>query len=167
MFSLGLNIIHNMRIQTSLNTALATLLVLGSAVAQEAPKVIYVPAQEVESSIRKAPEQRPTISWIDYADTAKYLASVIRRTAPDKAEVHEGMTDVWYVIVGSGTLVTGGSLTEPARTEPDELRGTGIAGGETRHVTKGDILVIPTGIPHWLSKIDGEIIYLVVKASTK
>ncbi len=129
-----------MRIQTSLNTALATLLVVGSAVAQETPKVVYVPAQEVEPSIRKAPEKRPTISWIDYADTAKYSASVIRRTAPDKSEVHQGMTDIWNVIAGSGTLVTGGSLTEPARTEPDELRGTGIAGGETRHVAKGDIV---------------------------
>lgn len=55
-------------------------------------------------------------------------------------------------------------MTEAAQTEPDELRGTGISGGETRHVAKGDIFVIPTGIPHWLSTIDnGEIIYLVVK----
>ena len=157
-----------MQIKTTLNITLATLLLaLGSALAQESPKVIYVPAHEVEPSIRKAPEQRPTISWIDYADTAKYLASVIRRTGPDEAEVHKAMTDVWYVIEGSGTLVTGGSLIEAVQTEPDELRGTGIAGGETRHVGKGDILVIPTGIPHWLSKIDGEIIYLIVKASTK
>ena len=81
--------------------------------------------------------------------------------------MHQAVTDVWYVISGSGTLVTGGTLTEPVQTEPDEVRGKAISGGDSRHVAKGDIVTIPTGIPHWLSKIDGEIIYLVVKASTK
>jgi mannose-6-phosphate isomerase-like protein (cupin superfamily) len=131
------------------------------------PKVNYAPAKEIDSSIRTAPEKRPGISWIDYADTPKYSATVIRRTAPDKAEVHQGVTDIWYVISGAGTLVTGGSLTEPVQTEPDELRGKGIERGESRHIAKGDIVTIPTGVPHWLSKIDAEIVYLVVKASTK
>ena len=145
--------------------AATTLGTAGGAGAQD--KVKFVPAKQVEADIRGAPEKRPGISWVDYADTPKYVATVIRRTAPDKAEVHQGVTDVWYVISGSGTLVTGGSLVEAVQTEPDELRGKSISGGDTRHVAKGDIVTIPTGIPHWLSKVDGEIIYLVVKASTK
>ena len=150
-----------------LKLILIALIVGISVSAAELPKVSYAPANQIEASIRSVPETRPGISLIDYADTPKYSATVIRRTAPDKAEVHQAVTDIWYVISGSGTLVTGGSLTEPVQTEPDELRGKAISGGEQRHVGKGDILTIPTGIPHWLSKIDGEIIYLVVKANTK
>jgi len=124
------------------------LKIVGAALVVATPmiagdKVTYAPAKQVLSDIRSAPDQRPGISWIDYADTPKYSATVIRRTASDKAEVHQGMTDIWYVISGSGTLVTGGSLTEPVQTEPDELRGKSISGGEVRHVAAGDIVTIP------------------------
>ncbi len=151
------------------------LLVVVHATAQDTSKVIFIPAKKLLSDIRKAPEQRSNTSWIDYADTPQCLVTVVRRPAPGRAEVHKGTTDiVWYVIEGGGTLVTGGSLTEPIETEPNELRGhtaevpsdlrgRGISGGEQRHVAKGDFVSIPAGIPHWLSKIDGEIVYLVVK----
>lgn len=130
-------------------------------------KVNFISAKKVEADIRDAPEKGPGLSWVDYATTSKYLTGVIRRTEPGKAEVHEGMTDIWYVISGSGTLITGGTLVEPAETDPGEFRGKAVAGGETRLVAKGDIITIPAGVPHWISKIDREIIYLIVKAATK
>jgi mannose-6-phosphate isomerase-like protein (cupin superfamily) len=145
--------------------AVAPLASTSSVAAED--KVTFTPAKQVESDIREAKEARPGIFIVDYADTPKYSATVIRRTAPDKAEVHQGVTDIWYVISGSGTLITGGALLEGVQTEPDELRGKAISDGNSRTVAKGDIVTIPTGIPHWLSKIDREIIYLVVKASTK
>ncbi len=156
-----------MKLDTVLRTVSIVFIVAASTAAANPPKVSYAAANQIKASIRKVPEARPGISFIDYADTPNYSATVIRRTAPDKAEVHQAVTDIWYVISGSGTLVTGGSLTEPVQTEPDELRGKAISGGEERHVGKGDIVTIPTAIPHWLSRIDGEIIYLVVKANTK
>jgi len=92
-------------------------------------------------------------------------ADVLRRTKPYRAEVHKHFVDMWYVIEGEGTLVTGGSLSAATETEPDEFRGSTIVGGEERHIAKGDFVRIPAGVPHWISKIDGtEIIYLVVKA---
>lgn len=99
------------------------LIVGGSVSAADPAKVSYAATNEIEASSRSVPETRPGISLIDYADTPKYSATVIRRTAPDKSEVHQAVTDIWYVMSGSGTLVTGGSLTEPVQTEPDELRG--------------------------------------------
>ena len=90
---------------------------------------------------------------------------MLRRTKPGRAEVHKRLVDMWYVIQGEGTLVIGGSLSEPAETEPDEFRGLAIVGGEERHIAPGDFVRIPAGVPHWIRKIEGtEIIYLVVKA---
>lgn len=92
-------------------------------------------------------------------------ADVVRRTAPYRAQVHKRLVDTWYVIRGEGTLVTGGSLSEPTQTEADEFRGPGIVGGEERHIAPGDFVRIPAGVPHWISKIDKtEIIYLNVQA---
>lgn len=137
------------------------------ATVEHASTVVFVPAKQLASEIRKAPERRPSISWIDFVDTPKYSATVIRRTAPDRAEVHKVMTDVWYVIEGGGTLVTGGSLTNVSQTEPDELRGRTISGGEERQVGKGDFVMIQSGVPHWVRKIDGkELVYLVVKVAS-
>lgn len=136
-----------------------------SADAEE--QVTFVSAKKIEADIRGAPEKGPGVSWVDYAATPKYLTGVIRRTDPGKAEVHQGMTDVWYIIAGSGTLITGGDLVEPVETDPGELRGEAISGGDTRVVAKGDIITIPAGVPHWVSKIDREIVYLIVKASAK
>lgn len=148
-----------------INTA-ALLLLAIHAMAQDNGKVIFVPAKQLESDIRKAPEQRPSISWIDFVDSPTYSVTVIRRAAPDRSEVHQRVADIWYVIEGGGTLVTGGSLTDTKETEADELRGRAISGGEERHIAKGDFVRIPTGVPHWLRTIDGgEIVYLVVKVT--
>jgi mannose-6-phosphate isomerase-like protein (cupin superfamily) len=88
----------------------------------------------------------------------------IRRTAPEKSELHAFFTDVWYVIDGAATLVTGGTIESGAETAPGEVRGSGIKGGGARRVQKGEFAVISAGTPHWISKVEGkEILYIVVK----
>lgn len=157
--------IQSTRIPPSVNVAAQDTTY--QATAEVTSKVVFVPAKQLASEIHKAPERRPSISWIDFTDTPKYLASVIRRTAPDRAEIHKRMTDLWYVIEGGGVLVTGGSLTNANQTEPDELRGRSISGGEGRQIGKGDFVKIPAGVPHWVRKIDGkELVYLVVKVAS-
>jgi mannose-6-phosphate isomerase-like protein (cupin superfamily) len=126
--------------------------------------VNFVSAQQLLADIRKAPEAAPHIATKSYLDAPGYQAVVVRRTAPGGAEVHKHMMDIWYVIDGGGELVTGGSPIEARETGPGELRGSGISGGRARHVSKGDFVTIPAGVPHWVRGIDGkEIIYLVVK----
>jgi mannose-6-phosphate isomerase-like protein (cupin superfamily) len=124
----------------------------------------FVSAQQLLTDIRKSPPLAPHLAVKTYLSGADYSAMTVRRTAPGDAEVHKTMTDIWYVIAGSGELETGGQLTGARETETNELRGAGISGGRSRHVAKGDFLTIPAGVPHWLRRIDGkEIIYLVVK----
>jgi mannose-6-phosphate isomerase-like protein (cupin superfamily) len=140
------------------------LFMFAVARAQNASKVVFVSAKQLQSDIRKAPQTTPGVSIINLAETPEYLALAARRTKPGLAEVHKNMIDVWYVIEGGGTLVTGGSLVGTTETAPGELRGPSVSAGEDRKIAKGDIVTIPAGVPHWVSKVDGaQIVYLVVK----
>ncbi len=149
----------------SLSLATALLATVTLAGPNE-PKVNYVSASKLLADVRQAPEAGPNTAAVNYLSAPGYAAVVVRRTKPDRAEVHKTQMDIWHVVEGSGTLVTGGSMVEPSETEPNELRGRAISGGEERHVSKGDFLTIPSGVPHWIRSIDGkEIIYLVVKVT--
>ena len=92
-----------------------------------------------------------------------YKIHASRREGPGLAEVHDRETDVVYVLEGSATLVTGGTMVEGKVTEPGQVRGPSIRGGETRRIGKGDVLVIPAGVPHWFKEVSGPLTYFVVK----
>jgi quercetin dioxygenase-like cupin family protein len=59
--------------------------------------------------------------------------------------------------------VTGGSVVEPQTTATDEIRGKNISGGETREIAKGDVIVVPAGVPHQFAKVTDPFLYYVVK----
>ncbi|MBX7081854.1 MAG: heme-binding protein [Nannocystaceae bacterium] len=86
-----------------------------------------------------------------------------RRDAPGKAEVHSRDVDIFYVLDGEATVVTGGTMLEPERVGPDELRGRGIRGGKSVKLSKGDVMVIPNGTPHWFTEVDTPVTYYAVK----
>jgi len=92
-----------------------------------------------------------------------YKIHASRRDAPGVAEVHDVETDVMYVLEGSATLVLGGTVVEPKVVEPGQVRGPAIRGGEIHRIAKGDVLVIPSGVPHWFKEVPGPITYFVVK----
>jgi len=135
--------------------------------AQANSRVIVASAKQINSEIHKVSEIAPGTFRVELTTYNSQTGGVdvIRRTKPWRAEVHKHFVDTWYVIEGEGTLVTGGALSAATETEPDEFRGPSIAGGEERHIAKGDFVRIPAGVPHWISKIEGtELIYLVAKA---
>jgi mannose-6-phosphate isomerase-like protein (cupin superfamily) len=72
-------------------------------------------------------------------------------------------TDVFYILDGSATFVTGGELVDGAPTDPDEIRGTSIKGGEPHALQKGDVIIIPRGIPHHFTEVAAPLNYFVVK----
>jgi mannose-6-phosphate isomerase-like protein (cupin superfamily) len=100
---------------------------------------------------------------ISGADGRNFKVMGLRRHGPGVVEVHATDTDIFYVIEGQATFVTGGTLTGGEHTAPDEVRGGTLAGGETRRLGKGDVIVIPKGIPHWFKEVPGSIEYFVVK----
>jgi mannose-6-phosphate isomerase-like protein (cupin superfamily) len=91
---------------------------------------------------------------------APYNVSLEYRAAVANAAVHERDAELFYVIDGSATIVTGGKLAEEKRTNAENLSGTGIAGGTSRHIAKGDFIMVPENTPHWFSAIDGSIVLM-------
>jgi len=79
------------------------------------------------------------------------------RDAPGLAERHEQDTDVWYVVAGAGTLVTGGTIVDASVTGPGEQRGPAIRGGTEFAIAAGDFVSIRPGVPHWIKAVDGRI----------
>ena len=71
---------------------------------------------------------------------------------------HETITEVYHVLEGSATLVTGGT-SGPRRTDG----GFRIQGGVSRQITKGDVIIIPAGTPHGLSEIQEDVTIMVVR----
>jgi mannose-6-phosphate isomerase-like protein (cupin superfamily) len=75
-------------------------------------------------------------------------ASVIYRTGPSQAEVHEKLADFIFIREGEGAILVGGKLTGGATTAQDEIRGGSIEGGTRYPVAAGDTLYIPANTPH-------------------
>jgi quercetin dioxygenase-like cupin family protein len=88
-----------------------------------------------------------------------------RVTAPGEVEVHEHDTDIFYVTEGTATLVTGGETEGGKTTAAGEIRGKKIAGGTQRMLQKGDIVVVPAGVPHWFTEVSNPFLYLVIKVT--
>ena len=86
--------------------------------------------------------------------------------------VHSQVTEVYYVLSGSGTLMTGGTLVDPQPRAPDSESVTVLVGpsdagtasnGHSRSVSAGDVIVIPAGVFHGWSEIEDHVTYLSVR----
>jgi uncharacterized protein GlcG (DUF336 family) len=117
----------------------------------------YLPADRVTAAFMKG---MPLI------ETMGYKIHASRRVAAGQAEVHSRDTDLIYVLDGSVTFVTGGTVVDPKVIGEDEIRGLRIDGGTARALNKGDVIVVPAGTPHWFSQVDETFLYYVVKATS-
>jgi mannose-6-phosphate isomerase-like protein (cupin superfamily) len=84
-----------------------------------------------------------------------------RQDGPNNASVHDDVTEIYNIVAGSGTFVTGGAFASASD------RTAGIKGGVSRHMQPGDFVVLPPGTPHWFSKIDGSITYVETRFAVK
>jgi mannose-6-phosphate isomerase-like protein (cupin superfamily) len=142
---------------TTSRAALAFMLAAGTTAAfaqSAAPAVQYLPSEKVQAAFVKGGTLLET-------DTYKVLAS--RRDRDGQAEVHARDTDIFYVLEGTATLVTGGKVVNAKSSAPDEERGDSIAGGDERPLAKGDIVTIPRGMPHLLKDVKATFLYYTVK----
>lgn len=124
------------------------------ATVQARGNVTYIPAPQVSAAFAKG-----TV----LVNNGSYQVHASRREEPGQVEVHVKDTDVIYMLEGSTTFVTGGTVTGGKNTAPDEIRGLDVRGGETRQLTKGDVIIVPKGTPHWFKEVSGPVLYYVVK----
>jgi len=122
--------------------------------AQSLAVVTHLPAKQVSQAFEKG---MPLVRGMNYKIDASH------RDEPGVVEVHTRDTDLINVLEGTATLVTGGTVIDAKTIEPEEIRGRKSEGGETRLITKGDVIVIPSGTPHWFKEVNGPIDYYVVK----
>ena len=96
-------------------------------------------------------------------DVGHFQVHASHRERDGQAEIHTLDTDIAYVLEGEATLVTGGVAPDAKEIGPNEFRGSRIDHGQTRRVKKGDVIVIPNGIPHMFSDLAQPFNYYVVK----
>jgi glc operon protein GlcG len=118
----------------------------------------FVPAEEVKRALKR--------NGVLFS-TAEFKVNASRRDAAGQAEVHLQDTDIFYVLSGSASLVTGGEVVDPAATEPNEIRGSRIVGGHTQELRAGDVVSIARGVPHWFSAVKSPLEYYVVKTTVQ
>lgn len=122
-----------------------------------APAVSYWTKSKVDEAFAKG------AVLFDGRDGRNYMVHASRREKPGQAEIHTKDADVIYVLQGSATFVTGGEAVEAKITAPDELRGSSIRSGETREIAKGDVVIVPHGVPHQFLTVTDPFLYYVVK----
>ncbi|MEO8051277.1 MAG: cupin domain-containing protein [Acidobacteriota bacterium] len=141
--------------------SLALSLVAVAAMAQQ-PEKLAVTASEIAALTAKAKAERkpdqptfaqPIISYAPYGANLEYRAAI------GPSSVHTKYAEMFVVVDGSATLMTGGKLVNE-KQNGDNFSGTAIEGGSSRPVAKGDVVIVPPNTPHWFSKINGTIVLM-------
>jgi mannose-6-phosphate isomerase-like protein (cupin superfamily) len=125
----------------------------------EALGVLYFPAAQVTAALQNG-------TTLLTGDNYDYRLIGGRHNSPGGAELHKKETDVFYVVDGSATFITGGTMLNVTGADTDEPRGSGIDGGVSHTLSQGDVIVIPAGTPHWYKEVPTMIHYFVVKIKT-
>ena len=138
----------------------------------------YVSAADIQANLNAAPNSatnpQPNIRVVDVGGYNVAVGVIHRpQTPPGVAAVHFKVTEIYHVMDGAGTLLTGGTMVNakerPADSTAVKLEdgpgasGTAIQGGVSRRIKAGDVVVIPAGLPHMFSEIEGSITYVVVR----
>jgi len=133
----------------------------GTLAAQQlgAPPASYMTEQQILADLDRA--EASSASAAGWSVTVAPGISVRRRSSSveNYAVMHPYSMEIYRILEGSGTLVTGGVLVLPLAesADPNVIRTqNGIDGGLARQVRAGDVLVLQPGTPHWFSQIDGE-----------
>ncbi len=119
--------------------------------------ITYFSKAEVEEGFAKGSV------LFDGSGGRNYMVHASRREGPGMVEVHTKDADILYVLKGSATIVTGGTIVDGKPIAADEIRGREITGGETRQLVPGDVMIIPNGVPHWFKEVKAPFLYYVVK----
>jgi mannose-6-phosphate isomerase-like protein (cupin superfamily) len=138
----------------------------------------YIPNEELDAYLERAIANRIIDQQVRSVDIGKSNVAIgmVHRTkisTPGEVAEHDLVSEVYHVISGSATLVTGpdmeGMERRPATNRNvRELNGPGhnaksIRNGVSHQLKAGDAIVIPAGTGHWFTRIDDHITYLMIR----
>ncbi len=115
-----------------------------------------ISASEVAALEAKQPKDKNSLGQA-MLKLGAYNVNMEHRVMGQAAAVHEKEAELFFVIDGSGTIVTGGKLVEEKRTNEANLSGSSIQGGVSKKISKGDWVMVPEGVPHQIPNVDGAI----------
>lgn len=150
-----------------MRTKLALLMSLTGAIgfAQSPPAApapgspaTYRSADDLAAALKTAKATPAGMTTAAVSNTDQYRINIVHRARPAGAIAHAGNTELHYIIEGSGTITTGGTIVPAADGKP-----ASITSGVTQRVATGDVIIVPANSPHWYSQIDSTITYLEVR----
>ena len=119
--------------------------------------VTFIPAARVTAAFAKG---EPLV------ENGSLKVHASRREGPGLAEVHMRDTDIIYVLEGSATILTGGQVVDGKTTSTDEVRGRSITAGTEQRLARGDVFIVPNGVPHSFTQVQAPFLYYVVKTTS-
>ena len=156
-------------------TLIAFMLALATGEPQAASGT-FITAEEIAATLKQSIANNTVDQPIKLAEIPgghKASLAMLRRTkAETTALIHDYVTEIYQIVEGSGTLVTGGLLEDPKENDLTRLNAgmshTGVhKGGESRKVKPKDVIIVPAGMAHRFSELDGPIVYLVYRFEPK
>jgi mannose-6-phosphate isomerase-like protein (cupin superfamily) len=153
------------------------LLVAVSTGDQPPTSATYVTSEDVQAAVKI---KELNIRIVDAGGYNIAVGAIRRENAPPgqpavhfHAAVHFKVSEVYHVFDGAATLVTGGTIVNMKMRPPDAknvrledgpgAEGPAIQGGESRRIKAGDVVIIPAGVPHQFTEVEGSITYIVVR----
>src|SRR6516225_7781340 len=155
-----------------LKIALVVFLLLTVAgVAQNPPlPATFIPNSDIQSFIGALPRDAVSDKPIRSVDVGGYHVAVFGvfrpKSVAQEANRHDTkVTEIYYILDGNATLVTGGTLPDPHALSAGSTtyQSSRIEGGTSRRVSRGDVVIIPGRTPHWFSEQDGDLRYLIFR----
>jgi mannose-6-phosphate isomerase-like protein (cupin superfamily) len=156
----------------------ALVLLLAQAGTTKTLPATDVKAADIQATVREEIAKKLTdvpIRTVDAGGQNVSIAVVHRDKGTNLTGMasHDKVSEVYYVVEGSGTFVTGGTMVNPQKRESSSdtvkqlsgpgFAGTGIRGGVSRNLSKGDIVVIPAGTPHGFTDVQETITYTIIR----
>ena len=156
--------------RTIITISLIALAGLAAAAQQPPLPATDLTAAEINGFIDKLPKDAISDLPIKVVDVGGYRVGVYGvfrpKSVKQDAVLHEvRTTEVYQMVEGAGTLVTGGKLVDERRDpKSTTVRGSRIEGCVSRRVTKGDVIIIPGRTPHWWSQLETDIKYTITRS---
>lgn len=142
----------------------------GSNTPPKTAPATHVTKDDIQDFIAKMAPDRIADSLIRGIDVGGYrvgVFAVVRpKNSPQDAIYHDtNMTEILYMLEGSATLITGGTIPDarPPARRGGNYTGTRIEGGTSRHVVPGDVIITPGRTPHLWANIESDMRYLVFR----
>jgi mannose-6-phosphate isomerase-like protein (cupin superfamily) len=130
-----------------------------NAPAPDLTKAMYMSAKDVSAAVAASAAKQGTNAnaGTRVFQLPPYNVNIEHRIAVAQgAAIHDKDAELFYVIDGAATIVTGGKLVDATRNG-DNMNGKSIEGGTSQALGKGDFVLVPAGVPHWFSNVQGSL----------